>query len=322
MYIWIILSMFITALYAFNLHVRQDSRSLYVEPQAQMVISKLSLQHDAAREFFRFAKISVASEIEAESKGFTPEVRTYKYTDSEGDEQSADITDVSMNLTIEESGGQITAGNYTDVYNSMMKVKGANPAKGAVTKVFCVKSKDLTSPDPFHSTNGDCVDKGDGNVSPSIRCCFGNEFVEYDAEGHMIGDSANTGQLYVVTYVPVPMRWRQRAQDGSPLPLPNRDMIKALHHFGSSGVNFGYFMRQGSGVGSIGSHGYFGATEGSGDVRDIQTDRLTDYESDDLTYVLKGFKDTTMMIPTYIGKQIEDACENPTCLVAISTADK
>ena len=47
MYIWVILATFVVALFSYNLSVRSDSRDLYVTPQAQAVISKLLIQHEA-----------------------------------------------------------------------------------------------------------------------------------------------------------------------------------------------------------------------------------------------------------------------------------
>ncbi len=49
MYIWVVLATFIVALAAFNLPVRPDMRNVYVSPQAEAVITKLYLQHKAAK---------------------------------------------------------------------------------------------------------------------------------------------------------------------------------------------------------------------------------------------------------------------------------
>lgn len=51
MYIWVVLATFIVALAAFNLPVFPDMRKIYVEPQAEAVITKLYLQHRAARSY-------------------------------------------------------------------------------------------------------------------------------------------------------------------------------------------------------------------------------------------------------------------------------
>lgn len=48
MYIWVILATFITILYSFNLATRSDMRALYVEPQAEAVVSKIVIQHRGA----------------------------------------------------------------------------------------------------------------------------------------------------------------------------------------------------------------------------------------------------------------------------------
>lgn len=55
MYIWVVLATFIVALHCFNLSVRSDMRSIYVEPQAESAITKLVLQHRAAREYLTYA---------------------------------------------------------------------------------------------------------------------------------------------------------------------------------------------------------------------------------------------------------------------------
>ena len=54
MYVWVILAVFIVALHSFNLAVRSDMRAIYVEPQAESAITKLVLQHRAAREYLTY----------------------------------------------------------------------------------------------------------------------------------------------------------------------------------------------------------------------------------------------------------------------------
>ena len=51
MYVWIILATFISMLYAYNLSTREDMREIYVVPQAEVVVSKLMVQHRAARKY-------------------------------------------------------------------------------------------------------------------------------------------------------------------------------------------------------------------------------------------------------------------------------
>lgn len=53
MYIWVILATFMVLLYSFNLSVRNDMRALKIEPQAEVVVSRLVIQHRAARDFIR-----------------------------------------------------------------------------------------------------------------------------------------------------------------------------------------------------------------------------------------------------------------------------
>ncbi len=51
MYLWVIIATFITALFALNISIRPDIRELYVEPQAQTVVTKLYVQHRAAMNY-------------------------------------------------------------------------------------------------------------------------------------------------------------------------------------------------------------------------------------------------------------------------------
>lgn len=51
MYIWVLLATFITALYAFNLHFREDVRSLRITPMAEAIVSKVVIQHEAVRKY-------------------------------------------------------------------------------------------------------------------------------------------------------------------------------------------------------------------------------------------------------------------------------
>ena len=54
MYIWVILATFITILYSFNLAVRPDMRQIYVEPQAEAVVTKLVVQHRGAMKYIKY----------------------------------------------------------------------------------------------------------------------------------------------------------------------------------------------------------------------------------------------------------------------------
>ena len=53
MYIWVVLATFIAILYSFNLTTRSDMREIYVEPQAEAIVSKMLLQHRAAENYAR-----------------------------------------------------------------------------------------------------------------------------------------------------------------------------------------------------------------------------------------------------------------------------
>ena len=51
MYLWVIIATFIAALFAMNVSIRSDIKELYVEPQAQTVVTKLYVQHRAAMNY-------------------------------------------------------------------------------------------------------------------------------------------------------------------------------------------------------------------------------------------------------------------------------
>lgn len=51
MYLWVIIATFIAALFALNVSIRSDIKQLYVEPQAQTVVTKLYVQHRAAMNY-------------------------------------------------------------------------------------------------------------------------------------------------------------------------------------------------------------------------------------------------------------------------------
>ena len=53
MYVWVLLATFIAMLYAFNLSTREDLRSLYTVPQAELVVRKIVTQHRAARQYMK-----------------------------------------------------------------------------------------------------------------------------------------------------------------------------------------------------------------------------------------------------------------------------
>ena len=51
MYLWVIIATFIAAIFAMNISIRGDIKELYVEPQAQNVVTKLYVQHRAAMNY-------------------------------------------------------------------------------------------------------------------------------------------------------------------------------------------------------------------------------------------------------------------------------
>lgn len=61
MYIWVILATFVTALYGFNLAVREDIRDLTIIPIAEALVSKVVIQHVAAQDYSKYNKNSIKS---------------------------------------------------------------------------------------------------------------------------------------------------------------------------------------------------------------------------------------------------------------------
>lgn len=51
MYLWLIIATFIAAIYALAVPIRSDMTELYVEPQAENIVTKLYVQHRAARTY-------------------------------------------------------------------------------------------------------------------------------------------------------------------------------------------------------------------------------------------------------------------------------
>ena len=302
MYIWIILSMFITALYAFNLHVRPDSNALYVEPQAQMFISKIALQHDIETKFFSYVHEQVADEMKLEE--------AIAVCDESGTNEDGSCKNVSEYISqrtkyaeegIEDPfasniAGQL--GDYTrlseiplnfdvgskdnrekDFIKSLSKIEGIVPAKMAKSMAFCVKAKDITSADPFESYYyGVCTS------DKAANCCYGAGANDFNTSPDTDGNEAekNSAALYVVTYAPIPVRWQQRDRDGAPTGMPNKDMIRAFRQFGGTDVELGYFVIKNK------------------------------------LYYIQGFKSEPVGIPTVIGDAIKDRCTKPTCVMAIS----
>lgn len=108
MYVWVILAVFIVALHSFNLAVRSDMRSIYVEPQAESALTKLVLQHRAAKQYLTYeiadkTKPYPSGEIELEKldpfmpSGFELE---YEVRDEEGEiDEDAEVPVTQRNIT-------------------------------------------------------------------------------------------------------------------------------------------------------------------------------------------------------------------------------
>ena len=61
MYLWVIIATFIAAIFALMTPIRSDMKEIYVEPQAQSVVTKLYVQHRAARRFLMNNRLSMTA---------------------------------------------------------------------------------------------------------------------------------------------------------------------------------------------------------------------------------------------------------------------
>ena len=344
--------MFITALYGFNLHVRSDSHALYVEPQAQMLISKMALQHDAAKRYFerayRQAEVMYKSvdnpdyvnpeSTEGEEGSSNQEGSLDENSESQDEGPTTPISDfsnVSLRTVIGIGKDADVNVNTDETFKKFLKLNNLIPAKKAQSRIFCVKNNEEDSHEFFTSSTA-----GYGECSPEsgmdLQCCFGTEegLNEYGIE--------NGASLYVVTYAPIPIRWQQREENGTPTGLPSKDMVRAMRQFNATNSQFGYFIdRESYDWEEINNNSENETSSedeepsedeeeeqsfsqkyadwrnmsvvdeegnGVGTIKDIKTDRMTNYEFENFDYFIKGYKVTPMYIPNAIGAELAKEC--------------
>lgn len=194
MYIWVILSTFVVALFSYNLSVRPDSRDLYVTPQAQAVVSKLLIQHEAVTKYVK-TQYDLAKKGKAETMFLGP----------------VDLT-ITVNPDTDKEEGILT--------NTVLG--GFRPEAGEVSKLYCINSRDINKKVAY----GEAAPSG---MNSDIKSCIGST-------------GENYARLYVVTTMPIPVRWRARGAEGSTINAPNADLIKAIKKNSTQGVKVGYVV--------------------------------------------------------------------------------
>lgn len=216
MYIWIILAMFITALYSFNLHVRSDTHALYVEPQAQMFVSKIAVQHDTARRLFNYAH-SIVKKCKGRQDCDGQEMSEEEQTFLEKMPMKTQVLKLNSSLGISNCN-EYAEQVFLPRMNSIARIDGTSPANGAISMMFCLNSDSEQGDNAFVSEIfGSCEGE------PSITCCYGKN-----------------AMLYVVTYAPLPIRWQERSETGEVTGKPSTEIWNAIRHFNLKGVDFGY----------------------------------------------------------------------------------
>lgn len=219
MYIWVILATFVVALFSYNLSVRSDSRDLYVTPQAQAVISKLLIQHEAVTKYT---------------------TKQYKLAKNgqDGTMYLGTIKKAELNPKENPDTGKPEGGILSETV-----LEGFRPEVGEVSKLYCIKSRDMHDPTVFNRLK----------LTADIKLCHGSEgatqknedgSIKVDENGNPIPNK-NYARLYVVTTMPIPVRWRARGAEGSTLEAPNEDLIKAIKKTSTQGVKMGYVVPAG-----------------------------------------------------------------------------
>lgn len=219
MYIWVILATFVVALFSYNLSVRSDSRDLYVTPQAQAVVSKLLIQHEAVTKY-------------------TKKQYTLAKKGQDGTMYLGTVTKEELNPKENPDTGKPEGGILSETV-----LQGFRPEVGEVSKLYCIKSRDMHDPTVFNRLE----------LTADIKLCHGSEgttqinkdgSTKVDENGNPIPNK-NYARLYVVTTMPIPVRWRARGAEGSTLEAPNEDLIKAIKKTSTQGVKMGYVVPAG-----------------------------------------------------------------------------
>lgn len=265
MYIWVILATFVVALFSYNLSVRSDSRDLYVTPQAQAVVSKLLIQHEAVTKYTK-------KQYKLAKKG-------------QGEKMFMGKVDLSEKENPE-------TGQSTSEVLSETVLQGFRPEVGEVSKLYCIKSRDMHDPMVFKQLE----------LTADIKLCQGSEektltnedgSTKVDENGNPI-QVRNYARLYVVTTMPIPVRWRARGAEGSTLEAPNEDLIKAIKKTSTQGVKMGYVV-------------HVGKYTDTGKKIDEEGKLYKDSAGNSLTvgnfeYFISGFQDKLVPIPKAISQ--------------------
>lgn len=264
MYIWVILATFVVALFSYNLSVRSDSRDLYVTPQAQAVISKLLIQHEAVTKYTT-KQYKLAKKGQGE-KMFMGTVKKEELNPKENPD------------TGKPEGGIL----------SETVLQGFRPEVGEVSKLYCIKSRDMHDPTVFNRLE----------LTADIKLCHGSEgatqknedgSIKVDENGNPIPNK-NYARLYVVTTMPIPVRWRARGANGSTLEAPNEDLIKAIKKTSTQGVKMGYVVPAGKYKDQVIDEKLYKDSAGN-------SLRVNNFD-----YFISGFQDKLVPIPNAISQ--------------------
>lgn len=111
-------------------------------------------------------------------------------------------------------------------------VPNFHPAEGAHTILYCVNREGYDKPF-FKNSSGTQCQQTEGNpLAGDINCCRGT-----GPDGKAL--------KYLVTVVPIPVRWQARNAAGQPIKAPNTSMINALKEVTSDKLGFGYLVKDG-----------------------------------------------------------------------------
>ncbi len=150
MYLWVIIATFIAALFAMNVSLRSDIQQLYVEPQAQTVITKIYVQHKAAMQY-----------ISNRNRNSTVEGMSYRPGELTTDMMAADLP-YGFN---QDSGFS----RFTTWVYCLDKDK-LDQSGAAALPASCTAGLPADGSDP---------DTGDADTGDGSNCCAGSDATVY-----------------------------------------------------------------------------------------------------------------------------------------------
>lgn len=299
MYIWVILATFVVALFSYNLSVRSDSRDLYVTPQAQAVVSKLLIQHEAVTKY-------------------TKKQYTLAKKGQDGTMYLGTVTKEELNPKENPDTGKPEGGILSETV-----LQGFRPEVGEVSKLYCIKSRDMNEAETFKN-----LGLSPDGARPDIKLCYGAEDESGTITEKDNGDGTTTfiqnknyARLYVVTTMPIPVRWRARTEDDKgilrPIGAPNEDLIKAIKKTSTQGVKMGYVVPAGKYKDQVIDEKIYKDSAGN-------SLRVSNFE-----YFISGFQDKLVPIPKAISQNgllgsdanechTKDTDGNTNCLIVMS----